>query len=164
MMGTYNLDVKSADSPPSLRPSWILRLPFHYGWVILPMGMLGVFASGPGQTFTISIFVDHIIGDLGLSRTLVSGLYTAGSLIAAFLLVFVGLLLDRLGARVMLFIVGALFGLAALWMSTVDNSAELLTGFAALRLFGAGSLPSRSIGASSTNLELRSMENVWISK
>jgi MFS family permease len=104
------------------------------------MGMLGVFASGPGQTFTISIFVDHIIGDLGLSRTLISGLYTAGSLIAASLLVFVGILLDRLGARVMLFIVAALFGLAALWMSTVDNPPELLIGFAALRLLGAGSL------------------------
>jgi sugar phosphate permease len=52
----------------------------------------------------------------------------------------VGRLLDRYGARVMLTVVTVLFGLAALWMSTVDNRLQLYLGFAAIRILGQGSL------------------------
>ena len=60
-------------------PSWTTRVPFFYGWVILAVSGIGMFASGPGQTYAISLFVDPIMEDLGWSRTTVSGLYTAGS-------------------------------------------------------------------------------------
>ncbi len=68
---------------PSPNLSRLARLPVFYGWVILGVCALGMFTSGPGQTFGISIFVDPLINDLGLSRSMVSGLYTAGSLTAA---------------------------------------------------------------------------------
>ena len=128
----------SAAIPPA--PSWPARLPFFYGWVILPTAALSLFVSGPGQTFAVSVFVDPLIEEFGWSRTTVSGLYTAGSLTAAGAMFGVGWLLDRFGARVMLTVVGVLMGLAALWMSTVSNQLELYAGFAALRLLGQGSL------------------------
>ena len=71
-----------------------------------------MFTSGPGQTYAVSIFVDPMIEDLGLSRTSVSGLYTAGSLTAAAAMFLVGRLLDRHGARIALPVVVALFGFA----------------------------------------------------
>ncbi len=122
------------------RPSWVTRLPFFHGWIILFVAALGMFASGPGQTFGISVFVDPIIEDLGWSRTLVSGLYTAGSLTAATAMILVGRLLDRHGARVMLFSVAVLFGLAALGMGRIAAPIHLYLGFVALRMLGQGSL------------------------
>ena len=132
----------SASDPaaPEPAPSWTARLPFFYGWVILPSAGLAMFASGPGQTFAISMFVDPLIEEFGWSRTSVSGLYTAGSLTAAATMLGVGWLLDRFGARVVITAIGLLLGLAALWMSTVDSQLELYAGFAALRVLGQGSL------------------------
>lgn len=119
---------------------WPARLSFYYGWLILPASALALFVSGPGQTFSISVFVDPLIDEFGWSRTAVSGLYTAGSLTAACAMFAVGKLLDRFGARIILTVVGALMGLAAVWMSTVNSELELYAGFAALRTFGQGSL------------------------
>ena len=101
---------------------------------------MALFISGPGQTYSVSVFVDPIINDTSWSRTLVSGLYTAGSLTAAAVMVLVGRMLDRHGARVLMMVVGVLFGFAALWMSQVDSPVELYAGFAAIRTLGQGSL------------------------
>ena len=120
--------------------SWTPRVPFFYGWVILGVSALGMFASGPGQTYGVSLFVDPMIEDLGWSRTTVSGLYTAGSLTAAALLFLVGRLLDRYGARVVLSVVVILFGVALLFMSTVSHTLHLYVGFACIRFLGQGSL------------------------
>ena len=122
------------------RSSIISRTPFFYGWVILAASALTRFISSPGQSYLISVFINPIISDLEWSRTLVSGLYTAGSLTAGVAMIFVGRLLDRYGARTMLLAVGILFGFTALWMSTVDHPVKLYFGFAALRTLGQGSL------------------------
>jgi MFS family permease len=120
--------------------SIVKRVPFFYGWIILAVSTLAIFISGPGQTYSVSIFVNHIISDLGWSRTLVSGLYTAGSLTAGAIMILLGRLLDRYGARVMLTVVAILFGFAAIWMSSVDHPIKLVVGFAAIRTLGQGSL------------------------
>lgn len=127
--------IQTVDLPYLLR-----RLPFYYGWIILPVASLSMFISGPGQTYSFSIFVDPIMEDTGWSRSTVSGLYTLGSLTASTAMIFVGKLLDRFGARIMLVLVGLLFGFAALWMSTVSSPIELYLGFMAMRLLGQGSL------------------------
>ena len=120
--------------------SWPARTPFFYGWAILPTAALALFVSGHGQMFSVSVFVDPLIEEFEWSRTYVSGLYMAGSLTVAGAMFGVGWLLDRFGARVMLTIIGLLMGLAAVWMSTVNNPLELYVGFAGLRLSGQGSL------------------------
>jgi MFS family permease len=86
------------------------------------------------------MFVDPIISDLGWSRTLVSGLYTAGSLAAGVFMILAGRLLDRYGARIMMTAVAVLFGLAAIWMSSVNHPIQLVVGFVAIRTLGQGSL------------------------
>ena len=116
------------------------RVPFFYGWLILPVAALSLFISGPGQTYTVSVFVEPIMEETGWSRTLVSSLYTAGSLSAAVTMVLVGKLFDRYGARLMLTVVGLIFGFVAIFMSQVTNPFELYFGFAGIRTFGQGSL------------------------
>ena len=122
------------------KASIVSKTPFYYGWVILVVSALGYFVSGPGQTYSVSIFVDPIISELSWSRTMVSGLYTAGSLTAGVIMILAGRLLDRYGSRIMMTSVGALFGFAALWMSSVDDPLKLYIGFAAIRTLGQGSL------------------------
>ncbi len=130
----------SPDAPSEGRFSIVKKVPFFYGWIILPIAALALFMSGPGQTYTISVFIDPMIAELGWSRTMVSGLYTAGSLTAGAAMVLVGRLLDRYGARVLFTTVTIVFGLAALWMSQVYKPVELYLGLAAVRTLGQGSL------------------------
>ena len=131
-----NLSDPHYQSPPSRFTSF----PFFYGWIVLAVAGLALFASGPGQTFSISVFIDPIIEDTGWSRTLVSGMYTAGSLTGALAMIFVGRLLDRYGARTMLVAVGFLFGIAVASMGAVRHPAQLYAGFVGIRSLGQGSL------------------------
>jgi sugar phosphate permease len=119
--------------------NWIKSLPFYYGWVIVAVAGLAHFTSAPGQTYVTSVFLEPMIEDLNWSRTLFSGMYTAGSLIAALFMVVVGKALDRFGSRKMLATLCVLMGFSCIWMSGVSTEWQLLLGFAALRTIGQGS-------------------------
>jgi MFS family permease len=129
--------------PPSqLRDSLALRLNQHvfYGWVMLGVAALGMFASGPGQSHIFSVFILPIGQDLGLSHTSVSSAYALATLVAAFGLPWVGRMVDRHGVRPVLLSVAVLLGFAAMAFGTVTGMATLALGFAALRFLGQGSL------------------------
>jgi MFS family permease len=116
------------------------RPPFFYGWAIVGISALGVFFSGPGQTYSVSAFVDPLIEHFGWSRSLVSGLYSLGTLCAGLALTGMGRLVDRHGHRTMMPIVAAAFGLACIFMSAILNPAMLLVGFGLIRFLGQGSM------------------------
>lgn len=80
---------------------------FYYGWVIVFIGGLGVFFSGPGQTYSNSIFIDQYINDFGWSRTEVSSIYSGATLAAGLLMMLVGRFIDRFGQRTMMVAVGS---------------------------------------------------------
>jgi sugar phosphate permease len=96
--------------------------------------------TSPGQTYSISIFIEHFITDFGISRTVVSTLYTLGTLTASFLLPFVGRQIDVRGSRVMMVVIAIALTLACLYMGSVQNVVMLGIGFVVLRLSGQGSL------------------------
>ena len=116
------------------------QFPIFYGWIILIVGTFGVIMTSPGQTYSVSIFLEHFINDLGISRSLVSTLYTIGTLIGSFILPIVGREIDRRGSRFMVVIVATIFGLACIYMGYVNNAIMLGLGFIAIRMFGQGSL------------------------
>ncbi len=129
--------------PPSqLRDLLALRVNqrVFYGWVMLGVAALGMFASGPGQSHIFSVFILPIGQDLGISHTSVSSAYALATLAAAFGLPWVGRLVDRHGVRPVLLGVAVLFGFAAMAFGTVTGMATLALGFAALRFLGQGSL------------------------
>ena len=107
---------------------------------MLGVASLTMFASGPGQSHTFSVFLLPISEDLGISRTSVSSAYAFATLVAAFGLPHIGRLVDRHGARKVLVGVGAAFGAAAVAFGAVSGFVLLTVGFAALRFFGQGSL------------------------
>ena len=104
------------------------------------IGTLGMIMSSPGQTYVVSIFIESFIADLGISRSLVSTLYTLGTLVGSFVLPIVGYQIDRYGARLIVTIIIALFGFACVYMGYVQNAFMLGLGFIALRMLGQGSL------------------------
>jgi len=118
----------------------INRTPFFYGWVVMMAGTLGLIMTSPGQTFAVSIFIEQFISDLGISRSLVSTLYTVGTLTGSFALPFIGRQIDWRGPRRMVVIISLLFGLACIYMGYVQNAIMLGLGFILIRMLGQGSL------------------------
>jgi MFS family permease len=133
------------------KPSWINSIPFNYGWVIVVVAWIGMFMSGPGQTFVVAIFVDPIIEDTGWSRTTVSAVYSAGSICAFVGAVIAGRAFDKLGARIVLTAVAALFGLATVLMSQVTHPVHLFLGFWGIR----------SLGQTALSMVSTSTVNIW---
>ena len=129
--------------PPSqLRDSLALRVNqrVFYGWVMLGVAALGMFASGPGQSHIFSVFILPIGQDLGISHTAVSSAYAMATLVAAFGLPWVGRLVDRHGVRPIMLSVAVLLGFAAMAFGAVTGMVTLALGFAALRFLGQGSM------------------------
>jgi MFS family permease len=113
---------------------------FFYGWLMLAVAALMLFASGPGQSHIFSVFIAPISESLGISRTSVSSAYAGATLAAAFGLPYVGRLVDRFGVRRVVLVVAILLGAAAIAFGRVAGMATLALGFAALRFLGQGSL------------------------
>ena len=118
---------------------------FYYGWVMVFVSALTVFFSGPGQTYSVSTFIDSYIQQFGWSRSMVSSMYSLGTLTAGLLMGFMGNLFDRKGHRIMTTFVAIGLSLACVWMSVVQNSVMLLGGFFLIRLFGQGSMSLSSV-------------------
>lgn len=112
----------------------------YYGWTMVAVAGLAVFASGPGQSHNFSVFIGPVGDDLGLSRGFIATAYGAATLGAALLLPRMGGLVDRHGPRRMLLVVALILGLACLLFGVVAGPVTLAVGFGLLRFFGQGSL------------------------
>ena len=111
-----------------------------YGWYIVAAAGLIVFSTGPGQSYVFSVFIDSIIEDTGLSRTGISVLYLASTIVSAILVTVVSRLADRYGPRIMLVAAGLGLGAACFGMATATHILVFYLAFAALRALGQGSL------------------------
>ena len=111
-----------------------------YGWTVVGVASLGIFASGPGQSHTFSVFVEPISQDLGVSSATLATAYGLATLAAALLLPQMGRAVDRFGPRTALMAVTALLGVACLFFGAAANFLWLALGFALLRFLGQGSL------------------------
>lgn len=123
-----------------LRSRVIERSPVYYGWIILAVGTIGVILSSPGQTYSFSIFLEEFIHELGISRSLVSVLYTVGTISGSLALPYIGRKIDQYGSRTMVVVIATLFGLACLYMGFVQNVLMLVVGFVLMRMLGQSSM------------------------
>ncbi|MEZ4503490.1 MAG: MFS transporter [Dehalococcoidia bacterium] len=119
------------------------RRPF-YGWWIVLVGALVAFSSGPGQSFTFSVFIDSIIEDTSLNRTVISALYAVGTGLSALMVFTVSRLADRHGARSTLIAAAIGLGVACFAMSWAHGALLVFLAFSALRALGQGSLTINS--------------------
>ena len=107
---------------------------------MLALATLTSTLTGPGQTIGVSVFIDHFVDDLDLTRSQVSRAYLIGTISGAALLPTIGRAIDRHGVRPAQFIIGVLFAGALVNMSLVNGFAWLAIGFVGIRFLGQGSL------------------------
>ncbi|MEU3228177.1 MFS transporter [Streptomyces sp. NPDC006976] len=112
---------------------------FH-GWRIVGYSALAMAMTAPGQTTGVSVFIDPLIEDLGISRTQVSAAYLAGTLIGACAMPLVGRAIDRYGPRRVIAAVGAVFGAVLIALAFVTGIVGLTAGFVGVRMAGQGAL------------------------
>lgn len=113
---------------------------FYYGWMIVFMSGLAFFMSAPGQTYSISVFINAYNQEFGYSSTLISSGYSIATTISGLSLIFMGKAVDRFGSRKMMIIAGTMLGLTAFYNSFVSNIVMIFIGFFLLRYFGQGSM------------------------
>ena len=123
-------------SAPSIR-----RLSRRSSSLALGLAFVAMFASAPGQSFLLSVFVDDLLEDTGLSRTVFSTLYGLATIVSATVSLVLGGATDRVGLRVSWFGVAAGLACACLITSAASGLVLAFVGLALLRAFGQGSFP-----------------------
>ncbi|MBT3319822.1 MAG: MFS transporter [Clostridia bacterium] len=118
----------------------VKRIPFFYGWVAIAIAGLGYFFTGPGQTYSFSLFIDHFIEDFGWSRVLVNSLYSIASLISGLSMFLVGRYVDKKGAKRVMLIAALLLAASMFWFSFLSSTFMLFVGFLIGRFSGQSSL------------------------
>ncbi|WP_243789476.1 MFS transporter [Saccharopolyspora gloriosae] len=96
--------------------------------------------TAPGQTAAISVFVDPLITSLQVSRSSVAMAHAIGSLAGVLVMPLLGRMLDRLGPRRAMAVIGCCFGGVLLAAGTVTEVVGLTTAFVGIRIGGQGAL------------------------
>lgn len=100
------------------------KSPIYYGYFVLIIGTIGVYASIPGQTVGVSVFTDPLKDALGLSRNQFSNAYMIGTLVSSFFVSRAGVLFDRYGARYVAFFATLILACALLLCSVSVQISE----------------------------------------
>ncbi|WP_051196455.1 MFS transporter [Jonesia quinghaiensis] len=111
-----------------------------YGWHMVVYASIALAATGPGQTVGVSLFIDPLIADLGVSRSSISTAYMLGTLAGAFALPWIGRGIDRFGIRRSMLVIGFAFGGILMAMSLINDIVGLTAGFVGIRMAGQGAL------------------------
>lgn len=119
---------------------FLTRHKTFFGWRMVALASITGAMTGPGQTIGVSVFIDHFIADLDISRSQVSTTYLIGTLGAALALPMIGNRIDRVGVKRAMTMIAIAFGIALVAMAGVNGLVALTIGFFAIRLFGQGSL------------------------
>jgi MFS family permease len=125
---------------PIQRYGWARKTPFFYGWIVVALASLSMFATTPGQSDSFSIFMDSFVNEFGWSRTFISTLFSGATLLSGGLMFFAGRLVDRIGAKWGAIGSAAILGAACVLLSFVASPVMLFMGFLLARFSGKGSL------------------------
>lgn len=136
-MTTEPLEIQSTAHPA--------RRVFFLGWVMVFVAAVAQYMSAPGQSYSVAAFKGPMREGLKVSETDYSLAYGTATIVSACLLPFVGRLIDRLGARIMLPAIGTLLSVACYGMSRVQSLDQLYLGFTGVRSIGQGALSLVSV-------------------
>ncbi len=112
---------------------------FSGGRMIAAAFVMG-FCSGPGQSFTFSVFQPFLLESFGISRGTFAGIYAAGSLLSAMVASLAGRAADRYGIRRTLAVSAVVMAAACSGMAVSTGLVSLSVSLAVLRALGQGTL------------------------
>jgi len=107
---------------------------------LLLFGILTAMFSGPGQTFLVSFFLPSMRESFSMSQTKIAFLYALATAASAFLLPWVGRMLDRTPLVWFTLIAGFLLSIGCLVLSKSTGVITVLIGFLLIRNLGQGTL------------------------
>ncbi len=122
-------------------------------WRFLLFGALLTFWSGPGQTFVISLFGEHLRADFNLTHGEFGTIYTIATLISAALLWKTGPLVDHLPLRKFAPFMVLLMVVAIGLFAAIQGPITLLLGILFVRFMGQGMLNHIAITAMARRFE-----------
>jgi len=112
------------------------KSPIYYGYVVLIMGTIGIFASIPGQTVGVSVFTDPLKDALGLTRNQFSNAYMIGTFMSSFFVTKSGVLFDKFGARYVAFSATLILGISLLLASVSVQISESIKSILNIQSWG----------------------------
>ena len=110
----------------------------YYGWVVAGAAGSIQFANAATAISILTIFVAPMSEEFGWGRGEVAGATAAGAILGAALAPFIGRLVDRFGARVVLTAGGAVIGLACVYLSQMQTLLGFYLAFTAARIADQG--------------------------
>ena len=114
--------------------SYLQRLPFFYGWVIVACTMSTSIARQAAAVATLSIFVVPMTTEFDWSRTGISGAVSLGGLLGAVAAPFIGPLFDRHGSRALLAGSGIVVCIACIALAGTESLLWFYVAFSISRL------------------------------
>ncbi|MEX1376294.1 MAG: MFS transporter [Eubacteriales bacterium] len=124
-----------------LQKKIIGKTPFFYGWVMVFMAGVAMFFTGPGQTFSFSIFMDQFINEFGWSRGQINNIYSLATLLSGSTMFMVGKMVDKHGTKKFMILSSILLTGAMVFLSMLTGSIIMLfIGFFLGRFSGQGVL------------------------
>ena len=106
-------------------------------WLVLCVGSIGTFF---GTSSAITFVLDDIMAELKLTRSAISAVYMAGTLLGAAVQIPIGRAVDRFGGRRSIAACSAAFALSCSCLSLPHHWSTLLLAFGFLRALGFGGL------------------------
>ena len=108
------------------------KAPFHYGWVIVVLGIFGNMV-GAGTTFwTMAVYIPLIADEFQSTRTAVVAAFTVGQITFAAMAPFIGSYFDRKGVRRSIFVGSILAASAFLFTAQADTVFQVFLGWTLL--------------------------------
>ncbi len=105
---------------------------FFYGWFVLIAAMC-IYSVAVGQSVTYGIFIKPMCKDLGWSRASLNGAFGLYTLVLAFFSTICGILVDRIGPRVLGIAGGIIMGLGLFLCSRVTELWQFYFSYSFLR-------------------------------
>ena len=118
----------------NLGPRLARRTPFFYGWIILLSAGSTQVVRNSAASLTIAVFMFPLSEELGWSRTLIAGAASFGGLAASGVSPAVGWLVDRYGARLVLFTSVLILGLSTISLAWATVPAAFYIAYGAGRV------------------------------
>jgi MFS family permease len=137
--------IPALDGLPTRPRSWPARLPFYYGWVNVLVAAAAMSATLPGRTYGLGLIKEPLREALGIGDFRFNSLNFWAILLGAVLVLPVGRLIDRFGARLTLVAVTVALGVCVILMSRASDEASLFATLTLVRGLGQGALSVVSI-------------------